>query len=420
MESAAGSSARHGKIGVWLLAAGQTFVWVGLYYAFAALLLTWEESLGWSKADLTLGLTVAVLVSALVSPLAGRIIDAGRGRALLGLGALGGSAALVALSQVETPMAFVLVWGLIGFAQGACLYEPCFAYVTRTTGATARFAITRITLVAGFASPIAFTLGAVSAEALGWRGAVLIFAAAVGCLGAPLLLVGGTLLERGGPAAPPGGRDQRRSENRAALRRAVRRPQFWLIAVAFPLMAINHGMLLNHIIPLLVERGLGTALAVSVASVIGPMQVAGRVAMMLVERKVGAVALTALSFAGVVAAALILMAASGSPLLAFAFAATQGAAYGLISVLKPVVTAEFLGLTAFGTIAGWLAAPYLAGFAFAPHLGSLVWEVGGYDLMVPVAAALAAVGLLCVALLAVSRLGRHDATRGLERPGRIR
>ena len=34
------------------LAIAQTLVWAGLYYLFPALLLRWEESFGWSKADL--------------------------------------------------------------------------------------------------------------------------------------------------------------------------------------------------------------------------------------------------------------------------------------------------------------------------------------------------------------------------------
>ena len=48
------------------LAIGQTLVWAGLYYVFPALLVRWEESLGWSRADLTAAITLAIFVSALV------------------------------------------------------------------------------------------------------------------------------------------------------------------------------------------------------------------------------------------------------------------------------------------------------------------------------------------------------------------
>ncbi len=388
------------RVAVMMLAAGQTLVWAALYYSFAALLLTWERTLGWSKSELTLGLAAAVLVSAFGSPITGRIIDAGLGRWLLGLGALGGAIALALLAAAKTPLVFVLIWAAIGVAQAACLYEPCFAFITRVSGSASRRVITRVTLVAGFASPIAFPTGALLAHSLGWQGAVLVMAAVVALVGAPLLFIGASLLEGGSDEIVPA---ERRTESRALLRAAARRPQFWLIGLAFPAMALNHGILINHIVPLLVDSSFTEATAVTIASVVGPMQVAGRVAMMLSERHVGSLTLTILAFAGVAVAALFLMAAGASLLLAFAFAATQGAAYGVISILKPVVTAEFLGRAAFGSIAGWLALPYLACYAVAPFVGALLWEIGGYDLVIPAAGAIALLGIVAVSLLALTR-----------------
>ncbi len=388
------------RLAVLMIALGQVLVWAAFYYSFAALLLTWERDLGWAKSELTLGLAAAVMVAALASPLAGRIIDGGHGRLLLTLGAVGGAAALALLAAAETPLVFIAIWAAIGLAQAACLYEPCFAFITRTSGSSARRVITRVTLVAGFASPVAFPSGALLAHALGWQGAVLVMAGVVALLGAPLLFFGARLLEATSKEAIA---PEHRQANRAALQAAVVRPQFWLIGLAFPAMALNHGILINHIVPLLVESSFTEALAVTVASVIGPMQVAGRVAMMLAERRLGSLSLTILSFIGVVVAALLLMSAGGTALLAFAFAATQGAAYGVISILKPVVTADYLGRAGFGSISGWLALPYLTCYAVAPFVGALLWEAGGYDLVVPAAGAIALVGILAIAPLAAFR-----------------
>ena len=391
---------RRRSTAIWLLAAGQTIAWAGLYYSFAALLPTWERSLGWSKTDLTFALTVAVVVWAVTAPLAGRIVDAGFGRLLLGFGAIGGALALIGLAGVRDQAGFIAVWAIIGLTQAACLYEACFAFVMRTAGNDARRAITRITLVAGFASPIAFPAGAYLAHAFGWRGAVIAFAAAVAVLAVPLLLVGAHWLETSGDepghAAPSGG-------GGPVLRAAVARPEFWLIATAFAMMALNHGMILNHIIPLLGERGMSEASAVAIASIIGPMQVAGRVAIMRYDNRVSPTEMTLVSFVGVFAAALVLLAAGGSLALAAAFAAMQGAAYGVTSILRPVVTADYLGRTGFGSVSGLVAVPSLAGFAVAPYAGALVWSAGGYNLMIIVAAAMAALGLACVAVLRWSR-----------------
>lgn len=387
------------NLGVWLLGAGETIIWACIYYIFAALLLTWERDLGWSKADLTLGFTLAVLAAAIASPLAGRIIDGGYGRWALGGGALAGAAGLAALSQATTTEEFVLIWAWIGAAQAFCLYEPCFMVVTRARGANARPAITRITLIAGFASTVCFPASALILDFTDWRGTLLAFAAAAACLAAPMLFAGAALLER---AAGEAARPAPKAENRAALKAALRKPQFWLIALAFPLMAINHGVLINHVMPLMDEKGVSPTTAILVASTFGPMQVAGRLVLMTFEHRVKSTAAIAIAFSGVFLASLLLLGAGVSPGFAFAFAAMQGACYGVTSILKPSITAEFLGRVGFGAIAGWLALPALAGSAFAPHIGSLIWEAGGYDLVIPATAAIAALGVLCVLALAAT------------------
>jgi MFS family permease len=384
---------RAAALAVWLFGLGETIVWAGVFYVFAAMLLTWEQSLGWTKTELTLGLTVAILAAACMSPIAGRLIDAGHGRWALSLGALWGAAALAGLSTVQTPTMFLLFWAFIGVAQGLSMYEPCFSVVTRARGAAARPAITRITLVAGFASTVSFLAAAGLMDVFEWRTAMLIFAVVVALVGAPMLYTATVLIEATNPdPAPPAAP----SENKAALKAALRRPQFWLIAIAFPMMAINHGILLNHIMPLLSEREIPRATAILVASTIGPMQVAGRVCLMLLDKRVSSLMMAGIAFGGVMCASLLLLYSGASPALTFGFAILQGGTYGLTSILKPAITAEFLGRTGFGAINGWLAMPYLAGFALAPYLGALIWGAGGYDLVIMATAGFAAAGAICV------------------------
>ncbi len=380
-------------------------VWAGLFYSFAALLLSWETDLGWSKTDLAFGFTIALLVAAVASPLAGRIVDAGGGRALLGGSALFGAAALALLATVENQWVFLALWALIGLAHAGSLYEPCFAFVTRTMGPSARAAITRITLCAGFASTIAFPLGAWLSATLGWRGAVIVFAIGVACLGAPLLIAGASLLQRSGETAHIA---PARATHRAAVSAAIRRREFWLVAIAFALIALNHGMLLNHIVPILVDRGLTQTAAVSVASLIGPSQVAGRLVMMRFDHRVSAATLSVVAFAGLSLAAAVLFVAGASPLLAFAFAAMQGATYGVTNILKPVIIAESLGRTGFGGISGLLAMPGLAAFAIAPFLGAALWQLGGYTTSIAAAGCAAVFGLAAIVWLAA--LMRRSAT----------
>ena len=384
------------RLPILMLAAGQTLVWAGLFYSFAALLPVWEADLGWSKAQLSLGFTLALLAAGLLAPLAGRVVDAGAGRALLGFGAIAGALALVGLAQVNSPLMFIAVWVLIGAIQAASLYEPCFAFVTRATGPGARVAITRITLIAGFASTLAFPSLNLLAGAFGWRMAVLIAALVLALLAAPLMFFGALLLERESTHSPaqssPGG-------DKAALRAALARPEFWLIAAAFSFLALNHGILLAHILPLLADRGVAAGAAILAASMIGPAQVAGRVVMMRLESRLGTGQVALWAFGTACLSAVVLWLAGLAPVLVFLFAILQGAAFGVMSILRPVMLAETLGLDAFGAISARVARAYITASALAPFAGAQLWRLGGYDLVILSALVLAAASLASAMLL---------------------
>lgn len=123
---------------VWPLAIAETVVWAAMYYLFPALLPEWERQLGWSKTELSGAFTLALLVSAALAPVAGRLIDRGHARFSFVGGAVLGAALLVLLSQVTTLWQFYCIWLGLGAAMSFTLYEACFAVLTRSMGERAR------------------------------------------------------------------------------------------------------------------------------------------------------------------------------------------------------------------------------------------------------------------------------------------
>jgi hypothetical protein len=122
-------------------------------------------------------------------------------------------------------------------------------------------------------------------------------------------------------------------------------------------------------------------MAVLAASFIGPMQVAGRLAMMASERYLTHDAVAISAFAALGVSMVMLLVSDASPVFLSGFVILFGAAYGTVSILRPLVAREILGGANFGAKSGALALPYLAGSASAPYLGSLIWNLGGYDLL---------------------------------------
>ena len=352
---------------IWMLAAAETLAYACFYYIFAALIVAWQTDLGWDRTVLAMGPTFATILAALLAPVAGRLVDAGKGPEVMAGGAVVGALALVGLAQAQTPASYLMAWGVIGLAQAACLYEICFAFLVRRLGSAARPAITRVTLVAGFAGTIAFPAGAAMSAGIGWRGAVWVAAGVALLALVPLFLAAGHLIRRSGLPV----QDSIQAD-RGALKRALNRPQFYMLAVIFALVALNHWMIVYFAVPIFLERGAGMALAVFAASTVGPAQVVGRLILYRFETRLGTEITTLICLGGMAAGTLALFLAGLTPGLIFVFTAVQGGAIGVMTILRPVLIAAVMGPAGYGAIAGAIQMPALMAGALAPLLGAVM------------------------------------------------
>ncbi|MDH3668482.1 MAG: MFS transporter [Paracoccaceae bacterium] len=396
-DAAPSQSERSLRIDILPLAVAQLVIWASMYYSFPALLPDWERDLGWSKTQLSGAFTGALLITALLAPIAGRMIDRGAARLIHPGGALIGGLLLIALSQVTQVWQFYAVWLAMGVMMAVSLYEACFAIITVTTGNRARTAITAVTLIGGFAGTIAFPAAHVLAENFGWRGALICFGLAIILLVIPLMLWGLRRLER--HRIEP---EEVTAEAAAPVHAAVtRRPAFWCLALAFGAIGLTHGLILGHLLPILADRGIGEAAAVLAASMIGPMQVVGRAVTMATEKYVNIFGVAIGCYTGMALGSTALLMAGVAPWLVVVFVLLHGAGYGTASILRPVLTAELLGRRGFGATAGKLALPFMCGFAAGPTIAALVWEAAGYDGVL-----MLALGVICIGLGAVFMAAR--------------
>ena len=377
-----------------LLGIAQTLTWAATFYLLPAMLVVLIDGTGFTKVQVTGAMTAALIVSALAARPCGRLIDAGHGPALL----IGGNAvaamALFACSLTDDFTAFAACWIVVGACMAACLYEPCFAVLTRHYGTDARRAITTVTLVAGFAGTLGYPLANWLALTYDWRVAMQAMAAIVlfGSVPTTIAAMAGLRDRR-----PPGG--VQACDGRAARAAPARLPWFWLLTTAFTLGAVAHTMVIAHILPLLGERGVAAASAVVAAMLIGPAQVAGRLGLRVFDAHLSTWAVTMVCIGGLSAALLLLLGAGGSVWLIYGAALAHGAAWGLVSIVRPTLVREVFGAAGFGARSGGVATVAVLGIALAPSLGTWLWQVGGYDLMLVVGAGCAMTGTLMLAWL---------------------
>ena len=251
------------------LGIAQIISWGTLFYAIAVLGAPMRDELKTSDVILFGSFTCGLFVSGIVSPWVGRRIDAHGGRGVLAGGSLIGAFACGTLALAQSPITLFIGWVLAGIATAATLYDPAFATLHRISGAQYRRAVTALTLFGGFASTVFWPLSQFLLDTIGWRETFGLYAALHAFVCFPLHVV---CVPNGTPAAaasPPVAPPMASATQRNAA--------FMWLATALARATFVSSALAAHLIGLLTTSGLPARDAVLVGSLIGPMQVAGRV-----------------------------------------------------------------------------------------------------------------------------------------------
>ncbi|MDE0839946.1 MAG: MFS transporter, partial [Kiritimatiellae bacterium] len=130
----------------------------------------------------------------------------------------------------------------------------------------------------------------------------------------------------------------------------------------------------------------------------GVAQVIGRLCLLGFNPRVSLVNVCGWAFVALCLASVSLIAASTALIFLFLFVGLQGAGVGIQTIAKPVVTAEVLGRTHFGTISALVSFAYILGGAFGPSVAGIVWALSGYTAVLKITFGLGLLGLLCVRL----------------------
>jgi MFS family permease len=396
------------------LGIGQIVSWGSLYYSFPVIAEAMGRELGLAKPALYGAATLGILIAGVAAYPIGAAIDHGHGRTIMTLGSIVGGTLLMAWSLTTRLGVFYLVIGGIGLAQAMTMYEPAFAVVTRRYGLDARRGITAITLWGGFASTVFIPLTQLLLDRLGWRDALLVLGACnlLICVGLHAALIDPRLDARR-PGTPRCGHEPEPLAGGRAVRWALRRPAFWGLLVAF---TVYYGMYVGltfHLYALLLERGFSVAAVVSVLAIIGPAQVAARIAMWVLGRKQPIHVIGIVSMIAFPVGLLLLVLGRGSFTCIAVAAAMCGGANGVTTIVRGLVVPEMLTQDAYGTINGVLALPANLAKALAPVATAGLWAVAhSYD---PVLlAALLSSGLVILAFwFAVAQRERRQASPGV-------
>lgn len=359
------------------LGTAQTLAWASSYYLPAILAVPMARDLGVSTPTVFAAFSVALVVSALLGPLAGRLIDRHGGRPVLAANSVVFAAGLACLALASGPLGLFAGWIILGVAMSAGLYESAFAALVHLYGTKARGAITGITLLAGFASTVGWPLTAALEHAWGWRGACLAWAVLHLLVALPLnwrlprMAEGAAGTVTLPQDAPPPPATNVEPSNAYARHTSI------LLALVFAATWFISTAMAAHLPRLLQVYGVPLATALLFAGLVGPAQVAGRLLEYGLLRNVHP--LVSARVAGAMhslGAALFLL--FGAPAGAL-FTLMHGAGNGVMTIAKGTLPLVLFGPGSYGARQGLLMVPARFAQALAPFLFGLAidrWGAG--------------------------------------------
>ncbi|KAI3594123.1 putative MFS-type transporter [Cupriavidus sp. U2] len=391
---------------VWTLGITEIISWGTLYFTFTVFIGPMNDSLGYGKPFLAGGFSLGLLVWAMCSFAVGRLLDRVPARKVMGIGSVLAAIGLLLWAWCPSPALFLLMWMPLGLAMASTLYEPAFVVLRQAFGDGYQKPIVQVTLFAGFASTIFIPIGQWLVLHLGWRETLVIFAAlnlfVCAPLHARLRYAVHPSYSHTGPHTPLAA-----AASPSIARTTLRQPVFWAVVLAFTATAVIASLLGAHLIPMLTEKGLPVGQQLVVAALIGPAQVAGRLAMarLPIDHPVR------LSMPVYIVMSLGLLCLTlGDGYWLMVAAVCYGCANGVNTMLRAMAMPELISRHHYATLNGLMMTPVLLMQAAAPWIGALLWRVaGGYWLMLWVMVALA------IGALAAFAFALHQ--RGLLRPG---
>jgi MFS family permease len=401
---------------------------MGGLMSFGVFLQPMAESLGWSRAGISTGSTLAFLSMGVGGFFWGRLFDRYGVRVVVILGGLLQGLGLVAASQAQSLPVFLAAYGMVvGLAVGA-FYVPLTAatasWFTRHRSLAVSLVSAGLALGTTLVAPLARWL-IVTHD---WRFAMLslgLMAWAV-ILPAALLLRPAPAIDDGSAAvrsaavrsapvrsAPVRSAPVRSAPVRSAtdthqtdmtLTQALRTPVFWSLALANFACCAAHSGPIFHMVSYAADCGVAPLTAATVLGAAGLAALSGRIVCGLLADRTGAkrtlVACLALQ---AVAIALYLPARDLNTL--YGVSMLFGFSYGGAMPLYAILVREYFPAKIMGSVFGVVAMISTLGMALGPPVGGWLFDqFGGYGWLYVASSAIGVAGALIAMTVRPHRL----------------
>lgn len=361
------------------------------HYLPAVIAIPASRDLDISIALFFAGFSLALAISGVTGPMSGRLLDRIGGRPVLMLSNLVFASGFSLLALAEGALSLFLSYFILGVGMAMGLFESAFSAIVHLIGKNSRNAITGVTLIAGLASAIGWTVSIYIENRYGWRGVCWFWALMHLCIALPLNACLPTSLTAklsdigsgGGPVS---------SEVTQETLPETKRSTSLLLAYIFGVSAFIGMGLMSHLPRLIEGTGVPLVVAFSIGALVGPAQILGRIIDFTFMRRFHPLIPTRLAALTqpVGSAMLLTFGAPFAPL----FVLLHGLGNGILIISRGTLPLALFGTKGYGQRQGWLmmpskfaqaSAPFLFGLAFMNWGTQVLWLTFGLGLSIFVA-----------------------------------
>jgi len=400
----------HARYGWVVVAAGAviTCVAMGAMFSLPVYLQPIADETGWTRAGISTAMTVGFIVMGVAGFGWGTLSDRIGARPVVLIAAAILGAGLLLASQARDLLVFQFAYGGLVGASGGAFFAPIISATIGWFGKHRSLAVSLVSLGAGVAPMIVTPFATVLIEQFGWRSAMLMIA-----VGATAIVVPAGLLVKRAPMfdtpAPAPVASPEGSVPRSEAGRALRSPQFLVLAGTFALCCAAHSGPIFHTVSYAMICGASALAAASIYSVEGIAGLFGRLIFGVLADRIGVrkviVGGLALQAVGIYTYIYV------TELQHFyMLAVVLGLAYGGVMPLYSVLAREYFGPRVMGTVLGAATMTSSIGMAFGPVGGGWLYDTFGTYHWLYIASA--GVGIAAAAMALAFPPPRKDADDG--------
>ena len=350
-----------------------------LFYSFSLLSIELEAHFHWSKQFLFGMYSIGVLLSGLASPIFGKWLDKYQARIPMTIGSLITIFLLFFLAKINTKLEFAVGIILLEAVSILVLYETAFVAITQNVSKDARSAITKVTLIAGFASTIFWPFISWILSWSDWRMVYWIMAGLHCFICLPIhwfILKPQVTAKEAHHSTIDNSLDEEK----------LTPPHNYLIeaVLAFCLgfSAFTINSLQIHIFRIMEALSIPESIAILSGVLVGPFQVIARLLDMLLGQYITPLRLGLISFWSMALGILLLIftTISGetfSTTSAITFACLFGAGQGLSYIVRGVLPLVLFNPLQYGTITGRMNSVRMVMTAIAPFSFAMMMDTFG-------------------------------------------